>query len=347
MRIRELRLRDFAVSIGNFVTSYGSETDREHLIVELIADDGAIGLGEACPLFMFTGETAATARAVIEQHIFPAVVGMDPCQPRQAAAGVLRYADFHPAATAAVEMAIYDLAGRIRGLPVCDLLGGQLKSGIRLGEALGMEEPRAMAEKAKAFAACGFGSIKIKVGRGIEQDAAAVATVRAAVGNGVSLRVDANQGFSVTEAIRFIREIEPYGPEYVEQPVSRDDIDGLAEVRSRVHIPIAADESVHSPRDMLELVKRRACDVVIIKLVKCGGLSRGLDIGRIASSAGIDCVVVSPWETAIGLAAGVHLAVCLDSPRCHELGVPDIGTWELSECEGTVTIGGAGLGAHA
>ncbi|MFN8540946.1 MAG: enolase C-terminal domain-like protein [Thermomicrobiales bacterium] len=155
-----------------------------------------------------------------------------------------------------------------------------------------MKAPEAMAEDARRHVADGFRTVKLKVGQAedLPLDVARVAAVRAAVGPGVAIKIDVNQGWRTPgTAIRAIRQLVPFDPAYVEQPVDQRDLEGLAEVRRACGVPIMADEAIHGAHDALRAVGLRACDLMNIKLMKCGGLLGALAINAIAETAGIGC----------------------------------------------------------
>ncbi|MFN8515030.1 MAG: enolase C-terminal domain-like protein [Chloroflexia bacterium] len=191
-----------------------------------------------------------------------------------------------------------------------------------------MKAPEAMAEDARRHVADGFRTVKLKVGQAedLPLDVARVAAVRAAVGPGVAIKIDVNQGWRTPgTAIRAIRQLVPFDPAYVEQPVDQRDLEGLAEVRRACGVPIMADEAIHGAHDALRAVGLRACDLMNIKLMKCGGLLGALAINAIAETAGIGCQVGTMVESAVASAAGLHLALALHNVQTVEMGAADAG----------------------
>jgi L-alanine-DL-glutamate epimerase-like enolase superfamily enzyme len=139
----------------------------------------------------------------------------------------------------------------------------------------------------------------------------------------VAIKIDANQGWRTPgTAIRAIRQLVPYDPVYVEQPIDGRDLEGLAEVRRACGVPIMADEAIHGPHDALRAVGLRACDLINIKLMKCGGLLGAVAIDTIAEAAGIACQVGTMVESAVASAAGLHLALALHNVQTVEMGGP-------------------------
>ncbi len=175
----------------------------------------------------------------------------------------------------------------------------------------------------------GFAVVKMKVGTDAATDVARVAAVRAAVGPDVGIRLDANQGWSAREAVRVISELETrdLGVELVEQPVVAADLDGLAWVTSRVNTPVMADESVYGVRDLVEVIRRRAADLVNVKLAKCGGLTNGRTLLELAHAHEMGTTVGSMMETHIGVGAAASLAAA-----CGTTVLPDLdAAWWATE----------------
>ncbi len=315
-------------------TSYGEgPATRPHVIVEIEAD-GLTGWGEASPLPEFTGETAEGIALVLRRVYLPGIVGRNPLEIAALVADLARLLPRNSSAKAAVDIALHDLAGKLTGQPVYRLLGGPCRAEIELARVIGiLPVPRAV-DLACAYAAAGFRTVKLKVGREPREDVVRVRAIRQALGPEVALRVDANQGYDLQTAIWVLRRLEECELQYVEQPLPAADLESLRILRRHISVPIMADEGVHTPADALCLATERLVDVFAIKLIKTGGLWQARKVAAIAEAAGIACVVVSPFETQVGAAAGLHLAVSLEhAPYAHELTVfvtqPELATTSI------------------
>lgn len=308
---------------SRLTTSYGdAPARRPHVIVEVGAAAGAVGLGEASPLPEFTGETAAAVRHALAETYLPALPGRDATAPAAVAAEMERLLPGNPSARAAIDMAVHDLAGRLLGVPVAALLGGARRPSVSLARALGIGGVAETVAAAERYVAEGFRTLKLKVGSDPRADVERVRAVRRAVGDGIRIRIDANQGYDAATAVAVLRALEDCRLEYVEQPVPRWDHAGMAHVRHATGTAVLADEAVHTPQEALALIRAGAADLFALKFVKTGGLARAAQIAAIGEAAGIDCVVISPFETQIGAAAGLHLALALPLGRhAHELTV--------------------------
>jgi L-alanine-DL-glutamate epimerase-like enolase superfamily enzyme len=305
---------------GNFKTTYGEMAPyQSHLIVRITTKSGLSGIGEASQLPFFTGETADTMKIAVEKELGPAIIGKSIYSLREIHRVMNRVLGLASGAKSAIDMALWDALGKAMGVPAYKLLGGGPKKSVRVAYVVGDETPERMAAEAKEKVNLGFDTIKIKIGSNPSKDIEAVGKIREAVGPKVRLRVDANQGYTVKTALQVIQEISPFSIDYIEQPVPGWDIDGMAHIRKSSYLPIMADESVHSPEDALQLIKREAVDLFGIKLIKCGGLYPAMKIAHLAESAGLHCVLISPWDTLAGTYAGLHLSTILPGDHAQEL----------------------------
>jgi muconate cycloisomerase len=213
----------------------------------------------------------------------------------------------YPYAKGAVEMATYDLAGRSLGVPVWALLGGRARTTVPVTHSIGLLPIGEAVRECVAVVKEGIRTIKIKVGVEPKRDVEIVREIRGAVGAGVDLCVDANQGWaSPHEAIRTIQAMEPYDLKYAEQPV--EGVARMAEVARAVSTPLMADETAWNSHDVIEIVERRAADIVSIYTTKPGGLYRAMEVAAVARAAGLRCNVNGSVETGVGNLANVHLA---------------------------------------
>ena len=276
------------------------------LVVEIHTDEGVSGIGEA------PGPTLPTIQTVIEQELTQFLVGQDPLRTEWLVhrmeefsrnwSGIAAYA------ISGLEIALLDLKGKLLGAPVAEMLGGFCRDRVPVVGYLFIDEPEANARKAKAFVDAGYSELKLKVGRDFAQDHEGIAAIRDAVGPDVKLRIDANMIWSVPAAIKWIRGLEQFDLQYVEQPVPDFDVAGLAQVRRSVSVPIAADEACTDVRSALELVKQDACDVFVVYPSEAGGLMRARQIAAIAEAAGKWCAIGSWAELGPATVANAHLA---------------------------------------
>jgi L-alanine-DL-glutamate epimerase-like enolase superfamily enzyme len=308
MKIIEMRVWPLNLEpVSAFTVAYGSYDVFEYALIELITDTGLSGLGEAAPDTEVTGETQVSVLRDLDSAR-QAVVGKDPFDMELILRHLEELLPHGPSSRAAVDMALYDLVGKALGVPVYRLLGGKAHAAVPAYPVVPLDVAESMAAVAAQFAAGGANTLKVKIGTTIEEDEARLAAIREAIGMEIRLRVDVNQGWGDADtAIAAIRRLTRFNLDYVEQPVKDSDIDGMAAVCRAVDVPIMADESLHSPADALEIIQKGAADILNIKLMKCGGIYRGLQILALAEAAGLPCIVGSMGESSIASAAGVHL----------------------------------------
>jgi L-alanine-DL-glutamate epimerase-like enolase superfamily enzyme len=290
-------------------TAHGEHIDSPYVMVRVHTDEGLTGVGEATLAPRWSGETSPGCVAVLRDVLEPAVVGADPRDVRgvwQRLRGAVRH---NPFAIAAVEMACWDLAGKAAGLPVYRLLGGRVREAAPMKRVVGaFDVPRA-ADLAQRFLDEGTVHLKVKVGLDVATDVERVRAVRERAGDDVTIGVDANCGWTVAEAKRALRAMEPLGVTFAEQPVGVDDPRALAAVRAATTIPVMADESVFTAQQALDLVRHDAADIFAVYPGKNAGLLGSLAIAEIAAAAGLTCSMGSNLELGVATAAMLHLAV--------------------------------------
>lgn len=299
-------------------TAAGPVTASEFGIIRIQTDEDIEGLGEISITYPRIGFSLCHAA---RRLIAPRLLGLDPLAIPQA----LRLIDdtlfgelSAPYLRAAFEMALLDLVGRHHRVPVHQLLGGRARDGVPLAWGIYQKAPEDMARDAAAGLAAGFHAIKLKVGRALRDDAAAVRAVARAVGPGVPLRLDANMAWrTVPEAAAAIRvlaaEAQAAGTTigWVEQPLGRENLDGMRLLRQQTSVPIMADESLQTLRDAYDVARAEAADVFNVYVVEAGGLLAAAEIFAFARALDIPCIIGSQAELGIGTAAAAHLGVAV------------------------------------
>ena len=277
----------------------------DNVFVRLRTEDGVTGVGEASPYSAVTSETQQTSVAMA-RTLAGLVRGRDPFTIARIVDDMDVLSPDSPSIKAAFEMALWDICGKIAEQPVCCLLG-KYRDSFETDKTIFIETPPAMADAARKVVSEGFRTVKVKVGESPEKDIPRLAAVREAVGNDIALRIDANQGWTPAEAVRSLRGIESYHIQACEQPVPHWDMEGLRYVRDHSSVPIMADESVHSPHDAIEAVRKNAVDLINIKLMKTGGILNAVRVAQIAAAADIQCMLGCMNETSLALTAAAHV----------------------------------------
>lgn len=310
MVIRDVQVGEISLPLVRpFKTALRTVTHISDVAVRITADDGTVGYGEAPPTAVITGETRGSIVCALLEYIKPALLGMDVddldgMQKRLAACMVN-----NTSAKAAADMALYDLWAKRWNAPLYKLLGGaraRLETDITISLG-GIDE---MVADSLDAVLLGYRALKLKAGKEGGADIARIAAVREAVGPGVLLRVDANQGWQPRQAVSIIAALEDRGLDLdlVEQPVPAHDLEGLRYVTARVQTPILADEAVFSARDALHIIRTGTADLINIKLMKTGGIWQALKICALAEEFCVGCMVGCMLESKLAVSAAAHLA---------------------------------------
>jgi L-Ala-D/L-Glu epimerase len=297
-------------------TAFGVVESRSLLAVRLHAADGTVGCGEAAPLEPYHCVGLDAVRAEIEAC--REVLADADTASRAELLDACRRRCSLPQALAAIDLALWDLAGRRAHLPVARLLAADAVSQVPVNSTIGAVDAAQAASQAEAAVATGFRCLKLKVG--VDGDARRLAAVRAAAGRGVAIRLDANGAWSVEEAVRVLRRFAVRGIELCEEPVHG--VEALRAVRAALEgrVAIAMDETATQPG----AVASAATDAVCLKVAGAGGISGVIDGARAARAAGSDVYLASTLDGPVGIAAGLHAAAALRVQRPCGLATLDL-----------------------
>jgi L-Ala-D/L-Glu epimerase len=304
-RRRKLRLRE------PLHTAHGRLRERELLEIALDDGDGTVGHGEAAPLPDYDGVDLARVQSALERHR-DALAGADGELDGAQLLEACRRADATPQALAAIDMALWDRAGKRAGRPVAELLTDRPARAVQVNATIAALDRTEVIELASQAAVDGFQCVKVKVGIG--DDAARTSAVRAAMGPDVAVRLDANGAWGVEQAVREIEDMAKIGLELVEEPTHG--LEGVRAVRDRVSTRIAIDETSAEPGALGAGV----ADAVCLKVSRCGGISALLAAAALVRTSGAEAYVSSTFDGPLGVAAALHAAAALHSrgpvPAC-------------------------------
>ncbi len=276
-------------------------------LLELTTDTGITGWGEASPWPVFTGTVEGNA-AALHIHLRPHLIGQDPIQIEPLMTRADKIIVDHPEAKAALECALLDITGQITGLSIAELVGGRHRDEIPMSFSIANPDFEVDLEDIASLWADGVRLFKLKTGFADHAfDLHRLETLRAKYGDEIGLRIDYNQGLPAYDAIRHIRDLEAFRPDFVEQPVKMHEREALAAITHAVDVPIMADESVFNPRDALLGAQSRIADIFSLKIMKAGGIRRALEVAAIARATGIEVYGGCMFEASIAHAAGAHL----------------------------------------
>ncbi|MCD5383990.1 dipeptide epimerase [candidate division WOR-3 bacterium] len=300
-----------------FRIALGESTEYEGLIVIIETDEGLSGVGEASPSPRITGDTMGGVLSAVERFT-PLLMGKNPLFIGERMNAINSSLLYNSSAKCAVDIALHDIAGKSAGMPLKTLLGG-CKEAIETDITIGLKSIEDTLKEARDIVREGFNIIKVKIGEDPEIDIEKIRDLREEIGKDIVLRVDANQGYTVKQAIEVARRLERYEVELIEQPVPFWDIEGMKIVKNSVEIPVMADESVHSTQDAVRLIRERACDYINIKLMKTGGIREAVKIAGIAEGAGMKCMIGCMGETKVAITAAAHFALGVNSVEFADL----------------------------
>ena len=293
----------------------GTLEDCRSLIVRVETEDGIEGWGEATQGRPGnTYETLETMEIMVRRYFGPALIGMDLEGTGAVLQTLHQIRSGHPLTKAALEIALFDALGKWYRVPLYRFLGGPYRREIDLVGGLGLDlEPEDIGMRANQLARDGSHTFKIKIGgKDRQRDIARVGAVRDAVGPEATIRVDGNAAYSFTDAREILTELSRFHIADAEQPLARSDLKSLADLRSAVGIPIAAQESVSSPEDALAVLEKQAADLLKIKLTHIGGFQRGTQVAAIVGAKGLPVVVGQGSAcTTVLSAAEMHLHAAL------------------------------------
>jgi len=334
VKITDIELRMLRVPLKTpFKTALRTVDTVEDIVVLVRTDTGHTGHGEAPATAVITGDTHGSIAEAIERFIKPRLIGQEIANLNRICGLIQGALERNTSAKAAVEIAVYDLWAQLYDAPLYKMLGGG-DPVITTDITISVDHIDKMVADSISAVERGFDSLKIKVGKDIGLDIERVKAIHAAVEGRALLRLDANQGWTAKQAVYAMQALEDAGVllELLEQPVKAADIDGLKYVTERVHTPVMADESVFGPTQVIDLIKLRAADIINIKLMKTGGISNAVRIADIASLYGVQCMIGCMIESAISVAAAVHLAVAkADAISKVDLDGPSLGQFNPVE----------------
>lgn len=321
LRLVSLEARALDVAMKEpFEIATGVETEVRNVLVKARLSDGSIGWGEGAPMAAFNGETQArTLRAL--RALGPRLAGRDAEGWRPLLEEIDERLPGLGAARAAAGLAVLDAWTRSRRLPLRALFGGA-EARIRTDVTVAIVPPAEAARQARAIRRLGVDTVKIKVGKDVEEDEERVRAIHR-VRPSFRLMLDANQGYGPAGCLRLLERLRRRGivPVLFEQPADKDDWEGLAKVERDGGVPVAADETVSSRADALKLARRRLVSVVNIKLMKCG-LLEAWDIALICRAAGVRLMIGGMIESSLSMGGAAHFAAGLGGFSFVDLDTP-------------------------
>jgi muconate cycloisomerase len=281
-----------------------------HLVVRVRTKGGLEGIGEGTTPGgpWWGGESVETMKTIIDGYLAPTLVGEDATRIGCVLEKMDRVAARNQFAKAAVEMACFDLLGKVLEVNVCELLGGPLHDSLPILWTLAAGDADLdVAEAEEKLEAGLHARFKVKVGADMDAELKRLARISEALGDRARLTIDPNGSWDELEATRLLPRLAEVGISLLEQPLPYWNLDGMARLTATQLVPIMADECMRSVHDALAVVERRAAHVFSLKVLKSGGITRTQKTATVAEAAGIRCFGGTSLETSVGTAAGMHL----------------------------------------
>ncbi|MCF8367530.1 MAG: dipeptide epimerase [Bacteroidales bacterium] len=291
-----------------YTIAYDTFDSATNVFLKINTNSNITGFGCAAPAQEVTGETHEDVMRITRQFLEPVLLNADPFRISYYAENLKDQLKKYPSTLAMLDSALFDILAKKADLPLYKLLGGYRKS-IKTSITIGILPLSETVEKAVGFVKDGFSVLKLKGGNNVDEDIERLIKTREAIGKSVKIRFDANQGYTVEDSIKFVNETKKVGIELLEQPTPYDELDKMAQVTSKVSIPVMADESLKSLRDVFNIAKRDQADMINIKIMKVGGIYEAMHINSVARSAGLEVMVGCMDEAALGIAAGLAFAL--------------------------------------
>ena len=309
-KIVDVHATAIAIPRGStLTTSYGARNDAVTVVVEVVTDDGVSGFGQAAVDAPFYGETAEGIVVNVHNYLKPALYGESPLSIELLNQKMRRALPDHWASHSGVELALWDLKGKLLGVPVYQLLGGKFRDGVDLMGSVNRAEPDQMAKEAtRKLDETPYPVMKIKIGMDPEEDVHIYRAVAEAVAGRAVIQADGNAGYTMADALIALPAMTTIGGiGAFEQPVAR--LDDLAELARRIDAPFMADEAIYGPGDAISVIRQRAASIALMKLSKHGGILNVQKIAAVFESAGLVLSVALYYD--LIAAAAIHLAAAL------------------------------------
>ncbi len=315
------RLEEFPLTRPYAIAGQPPLASVGNVFVRIETDSGLVGLGAGSPGEHVTGENLETCRAALSDGRLDWLVGRDARGFRALCREAAGRTPGAPAARAAVDIALHDLAARHLDLPLADLLG-RAHEAMPTSITIGIKPVAETLAEADEYLGRGFRVLKVKIGDALDADIERLTKLRERAGAGPAIRVDANVGYTIEETARFFERTSSLSIELVEQPVPREAFEQIRTLTPRRRARIAADESLHDERDALALASppgEPACGIYNIKLMKCGGVRPAMRIAAIAETAGVSLMWGCMDESRVSIAAALHAAFASPATRFLDL----------------------------
>ncbi len=317
MLITQTEIYKYTIPMVPFTIATGTMEYAQNLFIRIHTVNGIIGVGECSAFPMIAGETQATCYEMARDFA-KLWKGKSALEIEARLEELDLFTAGNYTAKSAFDMALFDIAAKAANQPLYQYLGGRQKP-IESDLTIGIDSPPKMAETAIQFKQKGVNIIKVKLGKHAKDDIERIRQIRAAIGNDIQIRIDANQGWSFDDALFALTTLGGYNISFCEQPMRKWNDEKLPELCKRSPIPLMADESVFTHHDAERLIRNKACDYINIKFAKSGGIHEALRINEVAEKNNIACMMGGMLESRVALTAKVHFAMANENIKFYDL----------------------------
>jgi L-alanine-DL-glutamate epimerase-like enolase superfamily enzyme len=309
MKIKKIDV--WSEDLGNtkpYTIAFKTIDEVRNAFVEITLDNGVTGIGSGNPSEYVVGENLDQCMDALQEGNLEFLIGRDIREFNQLTYEVWKNFPDNPSARAALDIALHDVFTKYLDIPLVKFLGQKIKR-MPTSNTIGIKGVQETLIEAEDYIKRGFKVIKIKLGKDLEEDVERIIKLREKFGNGLVIRVDANQGYTSEQTIQFYGRTYDFNLELIEQPLQANEIQAMKGLPREVRNVIALDESLITPADAIELIKPpKASSIFNIKLMKCGGVSQALKIADIAAQAEVDLFWGCNDESAVSITAALHAA---------------------------------------
>jgi muconate cycloisomerase len=309
-------------------SAHGKSKEQDSVVVKITTSNHTYGIGSVEPRPGYDEETPETIVDTLEERLTSLLLGEDPFQIRRITEKMDSALARHAGSKSLVEMALFDLVGKILGVPVHVLLGGRVRDSVYLNGWIGIITPEAAAVAARELLDKGFRSCKVKINNALDDAVKRVEAVRSAVGDRMQIRVDANESLNVDEASQIVRRLAPYGVTYLEQPLPKASVNDFAALGKSSPIDLMADESVKDMETLMTVLKSESIRYVKLKIQKMGGFLKAMQAVHVAAAMGVSVIFGHGWGFTPNTLAEVHMAA---SSRAIVDGCESVGPLKMAD----------------
>jgi L-Ala-D/L-Glu epimerase len=323
----------WSADLGNtkpYTIAFKTVDQVRNAFVEITLDNGVTGIGSGNPSEYVVGENLTQCLEALKEDNLGFLIGRDILEIRQLLFEVLHKFPRNPSARAALDIALHDALTKHLDIPLVKYLGQKFQR-LPTSNTIGIKNVEETLKEARDYVDRGFQILKVKLGRDLGEDIERLVKLREQFGNTVVIRIDANQGYSFDQTVKFFNLTKSLNIELIEQPLPAKAVDEMKTLPDEIKEVIAADESLISPADALRLVQHPyASRIFNIKLMKCGGISEALRIADIALLSNVELFWGCNDESIVSITAGLHAAFSCGNTRYIDLdGSLDLGRDEV------------------